>query len=266
MISFSQLGNLGKLGNQMFQYASLKGIAANRGFDFCIPSGNIFGIRDLTVKKSDSNIHTVFNLKNYTQDFSNTKVIKESGFNFDEKLFNSCEDNVDLYGYFQSEKYFKNIKEDLKKDFKFDSDVIKECESFIKTEIQTDEIISLHIRRGDYLKLQSYHPTLSIEYYEKALDKLPEIPVVIFSDDVEWCLSQNLFESDRFFISMENSSEYDMCFMSLCTYHIIANSSFSWWGAWLSDSKQVISPKLWFGPSLNMNDTSDLYCEGWQII
>lgn len=266
MISFSQLGNLGKLGNQMFQYASLKGIAINRGFEFCIPPKNMFGVRDLSVKKSDSNIHTAFDLTKYVKQVSNQNIIKESGFNFDENLFNSCEDDIDLYGYFQSEKYFKNIKDEIKEDFTFHSDVIEDCNQFIKNQIQTDEIISLHIRRGDYLKLQSHHPILPIEYYENALNKLPDIPVIIFSDDVNWCLRQKIFDSERFFVSIENSSEYDMCLMSLCRYHIIANSSFSWWGAWLSNSKEVIAPKVWFGPSLSDKKTDDLYCSHWKIL
>lgn len=265
MISFNQLGNLGRLGNQMFQYASLRGIAENRGFDFCIPPEYSFGVNDPNVKKSDTTIHTSFDLKKYNQSISNNQIIQESGFSFDENLFNSCEDNIDLYGYYQSEKYFKHIKEDIKKDFSFNSEIVTACKKFIN-EIINDEVISLHIRRGDYLNLQDFHPTHSIEYYEKALDKLPNVPVIIFSDDIEWATKQHLFDGHRFYISESNTTDFDMCLMTMCDYHIIANSSFSWWGAWLSPSKKVIAPKNWFGPSLSQHDTSDLYCNGWEII
>ena len=91
------------------------------------------------------------------------------------------------------------------------------------------------------------------------------MPVLVFSDDPDWCLSQELFESDRFLISKLNSSEFDLCVMSLCKYHIIANSSFSWWGSWLAKSKKTVSPKNWFGPPLT-HDTKDLYCDNWIVL
>jgi hypothetical protein len=267
MISFNQLGNLGRLGNQMFQYASLRGIAANRGFDFFIAPESVFGVNDPNVKNSDTNIYATFNLSKYNK-FREPILyerIEESGYHFDENIFNNCPDNVDLYGYFQSEKYFNHIQDEIKKDFSFVPEIVNECKKFIK-ELINDEVISLHIRRGDYLNLQDFHPTLSIEYYEKALDKLPNVPVIIFSDDIEWASNQQLFDSDRFYISESNTTDFDMCLMTMCDYHIIANSSFSWWGAWLSQSKKVIAPKNWFGTSLSQHKTSDLYCNGWEII
>jgi len=266
MISFNQLGNLGRLGNQMFQYASLRGIAANRGFEFCIPPQQVFGVSDPNVKNSETNIHTAFDLSKYNKFLEPNQMVKESGFHFDEYLFNNCEDNVDLYGYFQSEKYFKNIEEDLRKDFTFKSEVVDVCEEFIQEIVKSDQIISLHIRRGDYLTLQSFHPTPPLEYYSEALSRFGDIPVIIFSDDSEWCVRQNLFDPDRFFISQANMAEYDMCLMSMCTHHIIANSSFSWWGAWLAKSKNVIAPKIWFGPSLPDHNTKDLYLDDWEVL
>jgi len=266
MISFNQLGNLGRLGNQMFQYASLRGIAANRGLGFCIPPEYSFGVSDPNVKNSDTNIHNAFDLSKVDKFLEPNKMVKESGFHFDEYLFNNCEDNVDLYGYFQSEKYFKHIEDQIRQDFTFDEDVINSCKDIITNEIGTSELISLHIRRSDYLHLQSFHPVPPIEYYIEALKKLPDVPVLIFSDDIDWCMMQSVFDPDRFFVSQSNSAKHDMCFMSMCKYHIIANSSFSWWGAWLAKSEKVIAPKIWFGPSLMDHDTSDLYCEGWETL
>jgi hypothetical protein len=266
MISFNQLGNLGRLGNQMFQYASLRGIAANRGFDFCIPPEHSFGISDLNVKKSSTNIHTAFDLSKYNKFLEPNQMVEESGFHFDKYLFDNCRDNVDLYGYFQSEKYFKHIENEIRQDFTFDSEIVEVCTDFLKNVVQSDEVISLHIRRGDYLKLQSFHPVPPIEYYIESLKKLPDVPVLIFSDDINWCFMQSVFDGDRFFASQANLAEHDMCLMSMCKYHIIANSSFSWWGAWLAKSEKVIAPKIWFGPSLMDHDTSDLYLEGWEVL
>lgn len=263
MISFNQLGNLGRLGNQMFQYASLRGIAANKGFDFCIPPKETFGVSDLNVKESDSNIHNTFDLKKYNQNLSNYKIIQESGYHFNEHLFNSCEDNVDLFGYFQSEKYFKDIETEIRNDFCFSNQLVKDCSEFLEELDSNREVISLHIRRGDYLNLQPFHPTPPIEYYAEALKQFPKVSVLIFSDDSDWCMNQELFDDDRYLISSSNTSDFDMCLMSMCKYHIIANSSFSWWGAWLSKSQNVIAPKTWFGPSLLQHNTSDLYCPGW---
>ena len=266
MITFNNLGNLGRLGNQMFQYASLRGIAANRGFDFAIPHEKTFGTLDPNVKQSSKNIHNTFDLKHVKCTTSNYMLVQESGYHFDQELFNTCEDKVDLYGYFQSEKYFKHIEDEIRKDFAFPQELVDQCFEFIRDIDSNGEVISLHIRRGDYLQLQSHHPTPPIEYYEEALRLLPNAPVLIFSDDSDWCFNQELFDDDRFMISQGSDPDFDMCLMTLCKYHIIANSSFSWWGAWLAKSDNVIAPKNWFGPSLSQHDTSDLYPEGWQLI
>ena len=143
-----------------------------------------------------------------------------------------------------------------------------------------DRKIFLHIRRGDpklpwaYVNLETTHPVCTFDYYEKALAEFPEdIPVVVFSDHIEWCKEQEFFAPDRFIMS-ESTEEFsdgqrvpwtDLCLMSLCTDAIIANSSFSWWGAWLANRGEVIAPKKWFGPNLN-HDTKDLYCPEWKVL
>ena len=265
MISFNNLGNYGRLGNQMFQYASLRGIAANRGYGFCIPPVEVFGSNDLNVKQSGIHIHNTFDLSHVQTSISSYNIIEESHCHFDEVLFHECEDNVDLLGYFQTEKYFQHIENDIRKDFSFSNQLLTVCSDFIDEIDSTHQIISLHIRRGDYLNLNSFHPIPSLSYYEEALDQFPNLPVLIFSDDSNWCMEQELFDGDKFLVST-NTSDFDMCLMSMCTHHIIANSSFSWWGAWLSGSKNVIAPEVWFGSSLSDKNTSDLYCKGWKLL
>jgi len=265
MISFNNIGNLGRLANQMFQYASLKGIAKNNQYEYCIPSKESFGLKDLNVKNSDVTIHDCFDLSNVKQDIVTSPIVQESGFHFDENIFNNCPDNVDLLGYFQSEKYFKHIESEIRQDFSFKKELLEICNSFIKENFASTDVISLHIRRGDYV-YNPNHPVQSLEYYQKALSGLPDLPVIVFSDDHDWCKEQKLFSSDRFAISEGNTTDTDLCLMSLCKYHVIANSSFSWWGAWLANSEKVIAPQNWFGGNCSGNNTKDLYLPHWEII
>jgi len=267
MISFNSIGNLGRLGNQMFQYAALKGIAKKHGYEYSIPPRDLFGKNDELVKYSECILYDVFDLeKNNNIGLTSSPFISENQFNFNEYLFENCPDNVDLYGYFQSEKYFKHIEHELREDFIFKPDLLFDCQKFFKDSFDTQEVFSLHIRRGDYT-LNSNHPVQTIEYYEKSLQKFSKsIPVLVFSDDPAWCKEQKLLQPERFYISEGNATEVDLCLMSLSQYHIIANSSFSWWGSWLANSKETIAPKNWFSGDCINHSTEDLYCSDWIIL
>jgi hypothetical protein len=248
MISFDDLGNLGRLGNQMFQYASLRGIASKHGYDYCIPPRDVFGVRDKKVKNSDITIFECFQIPEIEKMITNFPKIMEPPNKFDENIWNTCPDNINLFGYYQFEKYFQHIKDDIKKAFTFVDDIFEPCKKFFSENFQDREVISLHVRRTDYLNQPDYHPVQGIEYYQKSLEHFSkDIPVLIFSDDIAWCKSQDIFSDDRFLFSEDNNTGVDLCLQSLCTYHIIANSSFSWWGAWLANSKQIIAPSNWFG-------------------
>jgi hypothetical protein len=121
------------------------------------------------------------------------------------------------------------------------------------------------------------HPIQPLEYYEEAIKRLPEdMPILVFSDSIEWCKEQEFFQPDRFLFS-EPEDKYsdgalvpyvDLCLMSLCDHAIIANSSMSWWGAWLmkNPNKKVIAPKMWFGTAYSQHNTKDIYCDDWEII
>ncbi len=266
MISFNKLGNKGRLGNQMFQCAAWKGIAKQNNYEFCIPLSGVFGTNDERVQASDVNLYNFPNIINNNIRMTNFNTREESSFAFDEDLFYNCSDNINLFGYFQTEKYFRHIKDEIKKDFSFSSFTHKMCEIYVKGIFETSEIISLHIRRTDYVSDSNFH-LLDLNYYQLALELLPEnIPVLVFSDDPEWCEKQFFFKNDRFKISKSNNTLTDLCLMTMCNYHIIANSSYSWWGAWLSNSQKVISPKKWFSGSLSDWNTKDLYCSDWVTI
>lgn len=257
MIGFNHIGRHGRLGNQMFQYAALRGIADIKGYEFCIPESNFNN------EWEDHQLFEAFTLPNLkNKRFLSGNYYQEKNFTYDKQYVDECPDNVNLFGYFQTEKYFSHIKQSIKEDFTFKKDILNPC----KDAFDFDEVISLHIRRTDYVKKQNYHPLCSLEYYEESLKKMPDtLPVLIFSDDPEWCREQDLFQPDRFLISDSDNNLIDMCLMTMCNYHIVANSSFSWWGAWLSDSKKIICPKNWFGPEANINDI-DLVPENWERI
>jgi len=200
---------------------------------------------------------------------------------FDDDIFNNCPPNVNLNDYFQTEKYFNNIEKVIRDDFTFKDHIYESCKPFVDS---LHKPIFLHVRRGDYLNAPDHHPVCSIEYYEKALSYFDDdCEVIICSNDIEWCKTQELFSTDRFLIS-EGNDKYghsvmvvggydkllipycDLCLMSLCSGGIIANSSMSWWGAWLqNDRGKIVAPKNWYGPSAN-NDTKDLYPDNWEII
>jgi hypothetical protein len=265
MLAFNHLGRLGRLGNQMFQYASLRGIARRRGCDFCIPNHNQV-VRDPYGFDLKVELFYPFRMTNVSSrnikllDRGYAPVAEEKHFHFDELLFNMCPDEISLAGYFQSEKYFKHIEDEIRVDFSFKDEILEPCKEMMGS---VGEAISLHIRRTDYLQNPN-HTALDLEYYQTALQQFDSnLPVIIFSDDIEWCREQEIFSDERFMLSESGDQYVDLCLMSLCKHHIIANSSFSWWGAWLANSEKVIAPSKWFGPDNRDKDIKDLIPERW---
>jgi hypothetical protein len=284
MLAFNQLGNLGRLGNQMFEYAALRGIAAKHNYGWCIPPYNAQSIENYI-------LHYCFKMEDVKENNlqqRNVGYVQERFFHYDDELVEKCPDNVSLHGFFQSEKYFKNAEDIIRREYTFHDEHLEPCKEIME-EYKDQEPIMLHVRRGDpnltdprgfkwaYTQCSSMHPPQTIEYYEKALAEFDDNqPVFVFSDSVDWVKEQEFFSGDRFLIS-EPVDKYadgsftpyaDLCLMSLCSHAIIANSSMSWWGAWLqaNPNKKVIAPKNWFGPAYADKDTTDLYCPDWIIL
>lgn len=258
MLAFNHLGQLGRFGNQMFQYASLKGIARNRGMNYRIPN-NLDSIELFRPFK----LETIRSENIGLLDNGYAPVAEEKYFHFDEIFFNMCPDEISIFGFFQSEKYFKHIENEIRIDFSFKDEILEPCKEMIDS---VGQAISFHVRRTDYLH-DTNHTVLDLDYYIRALSMFnTNLPVIVFSDDVEWCKTQSLFCDDRFMISESENNYIDMCLMSLCDNHIIANSSFSWWGAWLSKSDNVIAPVKWFGEGNMHKETKDLIPDRWKRI
>ena len=280
MIGNNRIGCNGRLGNQMFQYASMRGIASVKGFDWVVPPENY----DHTANYALFETFKMTNVQEKNIGFVEGEILKETIHCYDKNLVDSCSDNTNLDGFFQTEKYFENIADEIRSDFIFKDEYLKPCKEFIDS-LETTPIF-LHVRRGDAIGKEHYHPVAPISYYVEALKRFDkDTPCFVFSDDLDWCKSQDLFKSDKFLFndnierydyqSMDGSGSMqytllphvDLCLMSLCSGAIIVNSSFSWWGAWLQNNRgKVIASKPWFGPSASDLDTSDVVPDHWEII
>ena len=265
-VAFNYLGKLGQLGNQMFQYAATLGIARQIGVPFTIPNHDEV-ILDGLGNHLRIELFECFNIKPDNIGILNsTNVLPEEGFEFQQKFFNvDNRDNFSTYGFFQTEKYFQHCADEVRNQFTFKKKIVDECKEIVESCF--NDPISLHIRRGDFLINSDNHYNQSLDYYEEALKKFDaNRQVVIFSDDPDWCMEQALFADDRFIVSQAAGPYHDLYMMTQCSDFIIANSTFSWWGAWLANTGRVIVPSKWFGPNNAHLNTKDLYCEGWEIL
>lgn len=236
MITFSQLGKMGRLGNQIFQLSCCVSYAINNGHKYEFPPWEY---------------QQYFNLINcYSDKINPTIIYTEPSFCYTEIPLFTQNEIVDFRGYMQSYKYFNNNQDIIQGLF-----TPRDC-----PEIQWN-CTSIHVRRGDYLKLSDFHTNLNLSYYFEAIKIIRSKKYIIFSDDINWCKYN--FKGEQFIFSNNNLIE-DLKLMSKCEHNIIANSSFSWWGAFLNKnpSKTVIAPKQWFGPNLNHN-TKDLLPSEW---
>ena len=265
MIGVNNLGRMGRLANQMFQSASLKGIASHHCYDCMISYPPAF-VEDGIGNRLGSALCDSFVFKVKTGIYQ-ASTLAERQFHFDQELFDKCPDNVVLQGYFQTEKYFKHIEEEIRKDFTFKDAILNPCKEMIES---VKNPIALHVRRTDYVTNSANHPPCTLDYYKRALSYFEtHRNVIVFSDDPAWCNEQELFSDERFMISENDDNRIDLCLMSLCNDYIIANSTFSWWGAWLSANKdkKVIAPLQWVGTGdTKDHDTEDVTPDGWTRI
>lgn len=248
----------GRTGNMMFQIANgyVKSLEHNR--QYVVPSeesssrhleGTLFRKLDFLIEK----IPNLSESKHIWSPFEYTKL-----------------DTPDEYqptvyaGWYQSEKFFENYKQIIK-------DLFSPTLTFINRAITdypffNDSVVAaLNVRRGDYLTQPTRHPVITLDYINEAYTQLPtHDKLLIMSDDIDWC-KENVKLPNSIFVEPSLYWDCDgIWLLSLCDHFIISNSSFSWWGAWLSrnTNKIVISPETWFGPEITENP-KDIWCDDW---
>ena len=283
----------GGLGNQMFQYAFGRATANRLGVEMRLDLSDstlsihqgyelkrVFGIEAKIATESDMAnvlgwqrpeiIRKALKKLRLTALFAKG-LVEEPHFHFSAKML-QVPDNSYLSGYWQSEKYFEDAIECIRNDFKF-SKPPSALNKVLLQEIADSNTtaISLHVRRGDYVHNQAVsqvHGNCSLEYYHAAiqyvLQRVQSPLFYVFSDDMDWVRNhlEMPFPHKLITHNRGESSYEDMRLMSLCQHHIIANSSFSWWGAWLNANpkKLVIAPKNWFADESRPHD---LFPDGW---
>lgn len=234
---------MGGLGNQMFQIAAAYSVASSNN-DFCHFNFDKC-YTPLQGHPSNRYKNNIFKNIKHSNDIIVEHVHKEKDDQSYEKI--EYKNNLMLHGYFQKEKYFKNNISDIKNNLFYLNP--KDCD-FLSSKFKLNEkrSVSVHIRRGDYLKFSDIHPICDLLYYKKAIDFFGKNYNFIFvSDDIEW-VKQN-FNADNYYYSCLNNEILDFTLLTLCHDNIIANSTFSWWGAYLGKykDKKVIAPAQWFG-------------------
>jgi len=279
---------IGGLGNQLFQYAAGRSLSTYHKTELFLDPSHLklisngaytqrnFEIDNLNITAQTAD-ETVLNNFNFEQNktliklkklsprlFSNM-IFNEHQFNFHPEFFKLPKDTY-LNGYWQSEKYFNAVRDKLLSEITL-KEPLSSFASGLYKRISEPNSVSLHVRRGDFVSLKSanqFHGYLELDYYKAAVEqiksKIPDPVFFIFSDDIEWCKTNLSFLENKEYIEGKNngiSTQEELILMSNCKHNIIANSSFSWWGAWLNKNKDkiVMAPMNWFADKkINTND------------
>lgn len=280
----------GGLGNQLFQYAAALSLAdfhhTKVAFDLSFLKKQdmnqkhtlrqyALDIFDISVGQLTFWDEIILNIRSVPFQKTVKKILppsgkwtiySESSLLYDTEIQQSTSKNSYLTGYFQSEFYFKTIESKLRNTLQFKTKV----KNHMADKIMECNSVSLHVRRGDYVinpDVGFFHGLCSLQYYQNAIhyiaDRQSDPHFFIFSDDISWAREYLKLSFPAYFI--EGSEAEDLQLMGLCKHNIIANSSFSWWGAWLNthDQKIVISPKRWFADEKAESESSTIVPETW---
>jgi hypothetical protein len=279
----------GGLGNQLFQYALGRHLSIVKKVPLQLDTSSykVDTLREYRLFPFNIHAHATDTLPFFATDgkarhlncliqalrglFSKPfQIVTEPSFSFDNAVFD-CSDQAYLDGFWQSEKYFLSIAKTLREDLQLKAPIDDGLKK-IADQIHSTNAVSIHVRRGDYVSnptTSAFHGVCGVEWYEKAVQamesKVSDATYFVFSDDYEWAKANLRFKSNMVFVppSPDGKEAQDMHVMSLCQHNIIANSSFSWWAAWLNanPNKIVIAPERWFasGPQ----KTDDLISANW---
>lgn len=266
ILTFGEIGRYGRLGNQLFQVASTIGIANSLGVKYDFPShisetevGSLFGLNgDL----HPSNLESAVTL------------YEEAATYYNITLPHGLTDGIfSLFGYFQSPLYFNEHAPILKTILSLKPHFFHSAEKAIP-EIVFSDTVAIHVRRGDYLALSHLYNVLTIEYYVRALNSLGDIgTVIVTSDDMEWCREMFVSLPYNFIFSPFKDAIYDFVLLTRARKLVMANSSFSWWAAYLKrlhfgNATTIIAPSPWYNPrgALAHANSNELYLAEWDII
>lgn len=255
-VTFPNLGKKGRLGNQLFQIAATISTAMNHNLEYVFPEWQynkflrykipvVNDLKPTHFYTEPSFRYDNINLSNYVTDLSVPQHIYA------------------LDGYFQSRKYFENHEDFIRELFQPSQDIVNSIYTKYYHSPMSYLDCAIHVRRGDYVDLAYYHQ-IKMDYYEKSMLEINQKTginkFVVFSDDIEWCKNNFTNKSYNYTFIEGNTDWEDLMFMSCFSHQIIANSSFSWWGAFLNKNpnKIVIFPEKWFGEVANL-DATDLY-------
>jgi Glycosyl transferase family 11 len=249
----------GGLGNQMFQYALGRAVASRRSDELCLDISSFKSGRTLRDFSLD-----VFNIQAPVADGSRNQephlrcTLSEQGFGFMPEIFDECmcHDNIRLRGWWQSERYFSHISASVRQEFSFKPGFTSSHNLALVKQVHETESVCVHIRRTDYLRKDDSRGFVGVDYYSRALETMMSQVrrpcIFVFSDDVQWCRHNFHAECAVIYASSEDAPKRhpadDFFLMRQCKHHIIANSTYSWWAAWLSNdsAKRVVAPRRWF--------------------
>lgn len=275
----------GGLGNQLFQYAAARSLALHHNTIVKIDPGSLKDLagRELELQyfniplqiASPEEIRHYTSLSFFSKYFEKLiptykrSIYKEPHFHFDPHFFEAGAD-IYLKGYWQSEKYFKNIEPVIRRELVIRDEFIQHLKEKAAL-LQAENSVLIHIRRGDYLKKEilEYHGIMDEAYYNRAIDyvssKTGPVKVYFFSDDIDWVKQHIRIDYPYEFVTQQitRSAIEDFYLMTRCRHSIIANSSFSWWAAWLNNhsSKVVVAPKQWL--KISGLNTKDVIPDTW---
>jgi hypothetical protein len=244
------------LGNQLFQVAALISHAHDNNLVATFPQIKLpqYGNYSSNImSRVNSESINIADFKQVEMPFWFHPLLKEA--------------NILYRGYMQSEKYFVHNRQLILDTFA-PTQQIKDYINNKYGKLLESNLLSLHVRRSDYLHLSNHHPVVPLGYFDAATKYITSRTdidkYVIFSDDIKWC--KETFGDSEEIIYIQKEADYiDLYLMSMCKHNIIANSTFSWWGAWFNQNadKIVIAPATWFGPARSNLNTGDLLPETW---
>lgn len=291
---------IGGIGNQMFQYAAGLALAQQLEKPLLLDTSNFeatgsrpYELDNLKITATPAQEssrptgeHSSFisrfiqlskSKRFYRERIAGDTFYKEPHAHFDPAFRELAGNQIYLRGFFQSARYFEGISDTIRREFQMRDELSELGRKWANTISGAPNSVSLHVRRGDYLSAQAaqVYTSLDLSYYRRAIALLkkivsPDLNVFVFSDDPDFVRTAFAGEDNFHFVEASSDASWeDMFLMAKCQHNVIANSSYSWWGAWMNDNpaKTVIAPACWFTPHvMATRNVVDLYCDDWIIL